>query len=129
MQSLNPLLILVLVPLFKGVIYPSLSALGYRLTPLRCMSAGMVCTGLAFVIIAALQVKAGSASGQLACCCELGAGASTQMISRSAVLPSIHRQIPDLQLRPRRTGLGLCLSSFPTAGVDELHHLTQLRGL
>ena len=62
MQSLNPFLILVLVPLFKGVIYPSVSALGYRLTPLRCMSAGMVCTGLAFVVIAAIQVHAGSSS-------------------------------------------------------------------
>ena len=56
-QSLNPLLILILVPLFQGVVYPAVSALGYRLTPLRCMSAGMVCTGLAFVIIAAIQVS------------------------------------------------------------------------
>ena len=55
-QSLNALLILILVPLFKGVVYPAVTALGYRLTPLRCMSAGMVCTGLSFVIIAAIQV-------------------------------------------------------------------------
>lgn len=54
-QSVNAILILVFIPLFSFVIYPTVEKLGIRVTPLRKIGAGFVLTALSFVIIALLQ--------------------------------------------------------------------------
>lgn len=54
MQSLNPLLVMILVPLLAGVVYP----LGARwITPLRRIGLGMVVAGLSYVVVAWIQQR------------------------------------------------------------------------
>lgn len=54
MQSLNPLLVMLLVPLLTGVVYP----LGRRwITPLRRIGLGMVVAGLSYVVVAWIQQR------------------------------------------------------------------------
>jgi POT family proton-dependent oligopeptide transporter len=59
-HSVNPLLILLLVPLFAYVIYPAVEKV-VRLTPLRKIGAGFVVTALSFLIVAWIerQIEAG----------------------------------------------------------------------
>lgn len=54
-QALNPIMVMILIPLFQYGLYPGVERLGFRLTPLRKMSAGMVLTGLSFVCVAVIQ--------------------------------------------------------------------------
>ncbi|MBL9172971.1 MAG: MFS transporter [Verrucomicrobiales bacterium] len=54
MQSLNPLLVMLLVPLLTGVVYP----LGGRhVTPLRRIGVGMFIAGASYVIVAWIQQR------------------------------------------------------------------------
>ncbi|XP_057379153.1 solute carrier family 15 member 1-like [Daphnia carinata] len=55
MQIVNPLLILLLVPLFEAVIYPCFKKSGL-LTPLRRIGCGLVLCGLSFVISGFLEI-------------------------------------------------------------------------
>ncbi len=55
-SALNPLLILAVIPLFSGVVYPGLCRRGVRVTPLGKMTAGMFLTALSFVAAAILQL-------------------------------------------------------------------------
>lgn len=55
MQAINPLLVMLFIPVAQYFVYPAVGMLGVNVTPLRCMSAGMVLAGLAFVIIAVIQ--------------------------------------------------------------------------
>ena len=57
MQALNPVFVMVFIPIFETLIYPAVEAMGCSVTPLRKMSVGMLLTGLSFVIIALLQVR------------------------------------------------------------------------
>ena len=57
MQALNPIIVMVFIPIFETLIYPAVEAMGCAVTPLRKMSVGMLLTGLSFVIIALLQVR------------------------------------------------------------------------
>jgi proton-dependent oligopeptide transporter, POT family len=63
-QAANPLLIMLLVPLFSYGIYPTIERL-FKLTPLRKMAIGMFLTALAFAIPAwvQMQIDAGLAPG------------------------------------------------------------------
>ena len=54
-QILNPVMILLFLPLFSKVIYPLFEKCGIRMTPLRRMSAGQFITALAFVVSGFLQ--------------------------------------------------------------------------
>lgn len=54
-QSINPILILILVPLFSFVIYPQVNKV-IPLTPLRKMGAGLFLTVLSFAIVAFTQI-------------------------------------------------------------------------
>lgn len=54
-QASNPILILILVPLFSFVIYPQVGKV-VKLTPLRKMGAGLFLTVLSFAIVALTQV-------------------------------------------------------------------------
>ena len=55
MQSLNAILVLILLPLMTLGLYPLLEKLGLRMTPLRRMSAGMVLMMFCFVLVAFYQ--------------------------------------------------------------------------
>jgi proton-dependent oligopeptide transporter, POT family len=56
MQSLNPLLVMLLIPLNNAVFFPALRALGLEVTPLRKMTAGIALSGLAWIGAGAFQL-------------------------------------------------------------------------
>ncbi len=53
--SLNPIMVMVLIPIFTLGIYPMVERMGIKVTPLRKMGAGMVMTTLSFLMAAAIQ--------------------------------------------------------------------------
>jgi POT family proton-dependent oligopeptide transporter len=55
MQTMGPLLVVILIPLFTLGLYPLLAKLGLRFSPLRRMGTGMVLGALSFVIVAWIQ--------------------------------------------------------------------------
>lgn len=55
-QTVNPIFILVMLPLFSYAIYPAISRV-VRLTPLRKLGMGLFTTAFAFLIIALIQVR------------------------------------------------------------------------
>ncbi|GMT28701.1 hypothetical protein PFISCL1PPCAC_19998, partial [Pristionchus fissidentatus] len=54
---LNPLLILILVPIFEGVVYP-LARKIVRVTPLRKMATGGILTAVSFILCGLIQLEA-----------------------------------------------------------------------
>lgn len=52
---INPLFLVLLIPVFTSFIFPLLEKRGIKVTPLRKIGAGLVIIGLSFVIIALLQ--------------------------------------------------------------------------
>jgi proton-dependent oligopeptide transporter, POT family len=56
-QALNPIMVLVLIPIFELAIYPLINKLGFKLTPLRKMSMGMMLAAFSFVWIGVLQAS------------------------------------------------------------------------
>lgn len=56
-QTFNPLFLLTMIPLFTYILYPMLEKMGVHVTPLRKIGAGLLLTGLSFVVIALLQEK------------------------------------------------------------------------
>ena len=56
MQALNPLLILVLIPFNRVVLFPWLRRLGWQPTAMRRMTAGIAFTGASWVIVAVMQL-------------------------------------------------------------------------
>uniref|UniRef100_A0A3Q3QRD2 Solute carrier family 15 member 1 n=2 Tax=Monopterus albus TaxID=43700 RepID=A0A3Q3QRD2_MONAL len=57
MQIVNPILILVLVPIMDSVVYPLISKCNLNFTPLRRMTVGMFLAALAFVAAALVQIE------------------------------------------------------------------------
>ncbi|BDG09343.1 POT family MFS transporter [Anaeromyxobacter paludicola] len=55
LSAMNPILVLGIIPLFSGVVFPWLERRGLDPTPLRRIATGMVCTTLSFVCAALLQ--------------------------------------------------------------------------
>ena len=55
-QAVNPILVMLLIPLFSGVIYPLVERLGVRVTPLRKMATGMILCAFAFAMVGMIQV-------------------------------------------------------------------------
>lgn len=55
MQSLNAILVLILLPILTLGLYPLLEKLGLRVTPLRRMSSGMILMMFCFVLVALYQ--------------------------------------------------------------------------
>jgi proton-dependent oligopeptide transporter, POT family len=55
-QALNPILVMILIPLFSKWLYPALERRGVRVTPLRKMSVGMAAAGLSFVVAGFFEV-------------------------------------------------------------------------
>ena len=56
MQALNPLLVMLLIPLNNLVLFPALKRLGFEMTALRRMTAGIAFSGFAWVVVAGLQL-------------------------------------------------------------------------
>jgi proton-dependent oligopeptide transporter, POT family len=55
MNAVNPFLVLMIVPLFQGVVYPGIERAGIRFPPLARMGVGMFLTLASFLIMAAIQ--------------------------------------------------------------------------
>ena len=53
-QTANPILILIFIPLVNYIIYPMINAV-FPLTPLRKIGIGLFITALSFVIIVMIQ--------------------------------------------------------------------------
>jgi POT family proton-dependent oligopeptide transporter len=56
MQVLNPIFVLLLIPFNNLVLYPSLTKMGFRVTPLRRMGWGIAFSGLAWVLAGMIQL-------------------------------------------------------------------------
>ncbi|HYH94440.1 POT family MFS transporter [Hyalangium sp.] len=56
MQFINPLLVMILIPLLAVVIYPAFQRLGWELTPLRRMPLGLVIGAVSYIIAGYYQV-------------------------------------------------------------------------
>ncbi|XP_045707568.1 solute carrier family 15 member 2 isoform X2 [Phyllostomus hastatus] len=54
---LNPLLVLIFIPLFDLVIYPLVSRCGINFSSLRKMAVGMILACLAFAVVAVVEIK------------------------------------------------------------------------
>jgi POT family proton-dependent oligopeptide transporter len=57
MQALNPLLVMLLIPLNNLVLFPLLGRIGLTPTPLRRMTAGIAFSALSWVVIGTIQVS------------------------------------------------------------------------
>jgi POT family proton-dependent oligopeptide transporter len=57
MQSMNPLLVMLLVPLLNWGAYPALERLGLRVTALRRMAVGLVLTAASYLLVGWLQTR------------------------------------------------------------------------
>jgi proton-dependent oligopeptide transporter, POT family len=55
-HALNPILIMLLIPVFTLGIYPLVENYGIRVTPLRKMGAGMFVTAFSFILVGFIQV-------------------------------------------------------------------------
>jgi POT family proton-dependent oligopeptide transporter len=55
-QTVNPIFILIMLPLFSYAIYPALDKV-FRLTPLRKIGLGLFVTALAFAIVGGIQMR------------------------------------------------------------------------
>ncbi|XP_074857825.1 solute carrier family 15 member 2 isoform X2 [Carettochelys insculpta] len=62
MQFLNPLLILIFIPIFDVVLYPLISKCRFNFTPIKKMSVGMILAALAFAVAAIVEVKVNEAT-------------------------------------------------------------------
>jgi POT family proton-dependent oligopeptide transporter len=56
MQALNPALVMIIIPFNNLVLYPALRRLGFEPTPLRKMGAGVAFSGVAWVVVGAIQL-------------------------------------------------------------------------
>ncbi len=54
-NSVNPIMVMALIPVMTFGVFPLLTRMGLKLTPLRKMSAGMIMAGFAYVTIAMVQ--------------------------------------------------------------------------
>ncbi len=56
MQSLNPLLVMLLIPINNLVLYPLIRRLGVEPTPLRRMTVGIALSGFAWIVVGCMQL-------------------------------------------------------------------------
>jgi len=57
MQSVNPIFVMMFIPIFTYVLYPWLERRGLKPTPLRRMGMGMVLGAVSFVVAAGVQSR------------------------------------------------------------------------
>lgn len=53
----NPIMVMVLIPIFTLGVYPMVTKMGYEMTPLRRMTIGMFITAFSFVLAALIQAQ------------------------------------------------------------------------
>ena len=56
MQALNPALVMLLIPFNNLVLYPALRRIGYEVTALRRMTAGIAFSGVSWIVVGLMQV-------------------------------------------------------------------------
>ncbi|HZX27444.1 MAG TPA: oligopeptide:H+ symporter [Telluria sp.] len=56
LQALNPMLVMLLIPLNNLVLFPALRRMGFEPTPLRRMTTGIALTGVSWIVIGMIQV-------------------------------------------------------------------------
>lgn len=56
-SAVNPIMVMLLIPLLTFVVFPAFEKRGIKITPLRKMSAGMMVAGTAFVAVALIQAR------------------------------------------------------------------------
>lgn len=54
-QAINPILVLILIPLFSNYFYPAIERMGVAFTPLKKMGVGMFVAALSFVAVGVVQ--------------------------------------------------------------------------
>jgi len=54
-QAVNPILVMLLIPLFSGLIYPTVERMGIKVTPLRKMAVGMILCAASFAMVGMIQ--------------------------------------------------------------------------
>nr|XP_035148872.2 solute carrier family 15 member 1 isoform X3 [Callithrix jacchus] len=57
MQTVNAILIVIMVPIFDAVLYPLIAKCGFNFTSLKKMTVGMFLASMAFVVAAIVQVE------------------------------------------------------------------------
>jgi proton-dependent oligopeptide transporter, POT family len=57
LQALNPLMVMLLIPLNSFVLFPLLERRGLQVTPLRRMAAGMFIAGFSYILVALIQLS------------------------------------------------------------------------
>jgi POT family proton-dependent oligopeptide transporter len=57
LQALNPLMVMLLIPLNSFVVFPLLERRGIQVTPLRRMAAGMFVAGFSYILVALIQLS------------------------------------------------------------------------
>jgi len=56
MQALNPALVMLLIPFNNLMLYPALRRVGYEVTALRRMTAGIAFSGVAWIVVGSMQL-------------------------------------------------------------------------
>lgn len=56
-QALNPIMVLILIPIFSLWVYPTVTRLGYEMTPLRKISIGMLLASVSFIAMGIFQTQ------------------------------------------------------------------------
>ncbi|MSP59727.1 MAG: MFS transporter [Myxococcales bacterium] len=62
LAALNPLMVMLIIPLLNFAVYPVLESFGLKLTPLRKMATGMFLAAFAFAAVALLQARIDTAA-------------------------------------------------------------------
>ncbi|TSM68853.1 Solute carrier family 15 member 1 [Bagarius yarrelli] len=65
MQTVNPILILTLVPIMDRIVYPLIDKCGFNFTPLKRMTVGMFLAAMAFVSAALVQLEIDASEGYM----------------------------------------------------------------
>jgi POT family proton-dependent oligopeptide transporter len=118
MQSVNPLLVMMLIPLNNLVLYPALRRVGVEPTPVRKMTAGIVFAGIAWIVAGVLQLRIEALVAATGVCADLFPFTADVVDQCLASLPSLDLE----QCVELPAGVGL----VDSAAVERLSILWQL---
>ena len=114
MQIVNPLLILILVPIFESLIYPCFSKCNL-LTPLQRMATGGIIAGIAFVISGVVELQL-----------EVGACYLSCRITLNAYCYLCSQRIPKFQERTSHKSISSTHFPVPSEFMDIFQIKTRL---
>lgn len=101
-QAVNPLLILILIPVFTYVVYPTIDRV-WRMTPLRKIGIGLFVTALAFSVSAFIELG-------------IAAGSPEAVSNLVVAFPELVN--PDMSLRAAIGAVNESIQSLQSAGDD-----------